>query len=62
MNMIPLAIWGHKLDKDSLFAAVKLIVMLVQSNDLVIEASYIYCYALTLIINGKTSPEAFKMI
>lgn len=44
--MVPVAIWGHKLDEDSLFAAVKLVVMMTHSHELVVEGCYLYCYAI----------------
>ena len=60
MRMVPLAIWGHKLDSASLHAAVKLVVMLTHSHELVIESCYLYCFALQQLINGKSTIEAFK--
>jgi ADP-ribosylglycohydrolase len=59
--MVPIAIWGHKLDSDSLFAAVKLVVMLTNSHELVVEACYLYCFAIQQLINGKTATEAFNL-
>ena len=44
--MVPVAIWGLKLDPDSLYAVVKIVVMMTNCNELVIEACYLYCYAL----------------
>ena len=57
--MIPVAIWGHKLDPESLFAAVKLVVMMTNSHELVIECCYTYCFALTKLINGSSATDAF---
>jgi hypothetical protein len=31
------------------------------SNDIPIEACYLYCYAISLLINGATPAEAFKL-
>ena len=59
--MVPVAIWGHKLDKDSLHTAVKLVVLMTHSNKLVIEACYLYCFAIIQLINGNTSIEAFNL-
>jgi len=59
LRMVPLAIWAHKLDQASLHAAVKLVVMLTHSHELVIESCYLYCFALQQLINGKTAVEAF---
>lgn len=59
--MIPVAIWGHKLDRDSLFAAVKLVVMMTNSHELVIESCYTYCFALCQLINGQPPIEAFNL-
>lgn len=54
-----MAIWGYKLDSESLFAAVKLIVMMTNSHELVIESCYTYCFALTKLINGQKPTDAF---
>jgi len=45
--MVPIAVWGHKLDKDSLFSAVKLVVLMTHSHDIVIECCYLYCFAIS---------------
>lgn len=59
--MVPIAIWGQSLDKDSLQAAVKLIVMMTNSNELVIEVCYLYCYAINLLLKGKNAIATFNM-
>ena len=46
LTMVPVAIWGHKLDPESLYGAVKLVVMMTHCHELVVEACYTYCYAL----------------
>jgi len=48
--MMPLAIWGFKLDSESLYAAIKLVVMMTHSNELVIEACYLYCFGIQKLI------------
>jgi ADP-ribosyl-[dinitrogen reductase] hydrolase len=60
LRMIPVAIWGHKLDPVSLHAAVKLVVMLTHSHELVIESCYLYCFAIQQLINGSTTAEAYN--
>ena len=35
--------------------------MMTHSNEIAIEASQLYCYAISLLIRGKSSAEAFKM-
>ena len=46
IRMVPVAIWGHKLDADSLYGAVKLVVMMTHCHELVVEACYLYCFAI----------------
>lgn len=57
MRLTPLAIWAHKLSSDELFEAVKLQTYLTHPNEIAIHASYLYCYALKLILNGNTKNE-----
>ena len=59
--MVPVAIWGHKLDSDSLYAAVKAVVLMTHSHELVLEVCYLYCFALQQLINGKTTTETFEL-
>ena len=59
--MLPIAIWGQSLDKDSLHAVVKLIVMMTNSNELVIEVCYLYCYAIKLLLKGKNPVTTFNL-
>ena len=59
--MVPIAIWGHKLDPESLHAAVKLVVMMTHSHEIVIEACYLYCFAIQQLIKGSNATEAFNM-
>ena len=61
MRLTPFAVWAHKLPKAELFIAVKVQTMLTHLNDIAIEASYLYCYAISLMLNGHTSEEAFNM-
>ncbi len=59
--MLPVAIWGHKLDKENLHAAVKLVVMMTHCHEVVVEACYLYCFAIQQLIRGKTGSETFNM-
>ncbi len=61
MRITPFAIWAHSLPKEDLFTAVKLQTMLTHTNEIAIEASQLYCYAISLLIKGHTSLEAFNM-
>jgi ADP-ribosylglycohydrolase len=61
LTMVPVAIWGHKLDRNSLYAVVKLVVMMTHSHELVVEACYIYCFAIQQLIKGETSVNAFYL-
>ena len=58
--MVPVAIWGHKLDSNSLYAVVKLVVLITSSNPLVIEVCYLYCYAIKQLIKGRRATETFN--
>jgi ADP-ribosylglycohydrolase len=46
LRMAPIALWGQNLDPDSLFALVKLVVMMTHSHELVVESCYLYCFAI----------------
>ncbi len=46
LRMVPIAVWGYKLDSDSLFASVKLAVMGTHSHEIVVECCYLYCFAI----------------
>ena len=61
MRLTPFAVWAHRLSKEDLFKAVKLQTKMTHSNDIPIEACYLYCYAISLLINGATPAEAFKL-
>ena len=61
MRLTPFAVWAYKLPKEELFIAVKLQTMMTHSNDVAIEASFLYCYAICLLINGYSSQETFNM-
>ncbi len=40
----------------------KLLTSLTHSNDLIIEASQLYCYAITLLIKGYSLLDVFKLV
>ena len=61
MRLTPFAVWAHKLPKEELFLAVKLETMMTHSNSVAIEACYLYCYAIGLLINGYSSQDTFNM-
>ena len=61
MRLTPFAVWAHKLPKEELRIAVKLQTMMTHSNEIAIETSYLYCYAIGLLIKGYTSIDAFNM-
>jgi len=60
MRLTPFAVWAHKLPKEELKIAVKLQTMMTHSNEIAIEASYLYCYAISLLILGASSIEAYN--
>ena len=61
MRLTPFAVWAYRLEKEDLFDAVKLQTMMTHSNEIAIEASQLYCYAISLLIRGKSSTEVFNM-
>ena len=61
MRLAPFAAWIHNLPKKDLYIAVKLQTMLTHSNEIAIEASYLYCYAISLLIKGETSDNVYKL-
>ena len=60
IRIIPLAIWGYKLPKEELYAAVHAYTMITHSAYAAIEATYLYCYAITLLIDGKSPVEVYN--
>lgn len=61
MRISALAVWGSKLPKDELYEAVKLVTCLTHSNQIAIDASYLYCYAIVLLINGKSATQTYTL-
>ena len=61
MRLAPFAVWTHILPKKDLYIAVKLQTMLTHSNGIAIEASYLYCYAISLLIRGESPDKVFKL-
>ena len=59
--MVPVSIWGHYLDPESLHAVVKLVVMMTHSNELVVETCYLYCYAIKQLLAGFSASETFEL-
>jgi ADP-ribosyl-[dinitrogen reductase] hydrolase len=55
MRITPLAVWGHKLSKDDLYLAVKYQTMFTHANPTAINATYLYCYAIKLLIKEDLS-------
>ena len=49
-RILPLAIWGHLLSNDDLYEAVKLVCFFSHSKPAVIDACYLYCLAVKLLI------------
>jgi len=55
MRVTPLAVWGHKLSKDDLYHAVRYQTMFTHANPTAINATYLYCYAISILINKDYS-------
>ena len=60
-RVIPLAIWGHRLNSDSLHAAVKLVVLITNSNESVIEACYLYCFAISSLLRDNDAKKTYQL-
>jgi len=59
MRITPLAVWGHKLSKEELYEVIKLETSMTHSNQIAIDASYLYCFAIVQLINGKTAKDTY---
>eukprot|EP00347_Sterkiella_histriomuscorum_P003232 403365085 len=54
MRITPLAVWASKLSNEDLYKAVHLQTYFTHCNKAVIEATYLYCLVIKLILNGET--------
>lgn len=55
MRLAPFAVWAAQLRSDEdLFEAVRLYCLLTHSHELVVEASYIYCYTIRYLITSES--------
>jgi hypothetical protein len=50
------------MDKDDIYLAVTLETMFTHTKKLAVGACYLYCYAIKLLINGKTRTETIDEI
>jgi len=63
IRITPLAVWAYKLSKADLYLTVKLETAFTHTNGKVIEACYLYCYAISLMIKGgKTMKEVYQIV
>ena len=62
MRITPLALYCSLMNKDDMYMAIALQTMFTHPMKLAIEACYLYCYAISLLINGKTRSETFQEI
>ena len=60
MRISPLAVWGYKLEPAELYEAVKLQTALTHSNGVAIEACYLYCFAIGILIKTGDAQEAYE--
>ena len=51
--MAPVAVYGCQLKKEDLFELVRLVVSFTHTHQQVIEVCYLYCFAITRIMNGS---------
>ena len=61
MRITPQAVWGYKLGKEDLYNAVMLQTGLTHLHKTAVDTSYLYCYAIGILINTGDSDLAFKM-
>jgi len=60
MRITPLAVWGHKLGKEDLYNAVLLQTALTHQNKFAVDACYLYCYAISILIKTGNMDEAYE--
>ena len=53
MRLTPQAIWGHQLSNDKLRETVELQTRFTHSNQVAIDSSYLYCFAIKLLIDRR---------
>lgn len=61
MRITPLAVWGHRLSsKEDLYNAVLLQTALTHQNKFAVDACYLYCFAIGILINTGDLDLAYK--
>ena len=61
MRCTPLAVFCHKLDPGQLEAVVRSDVGFTHSNPTVIDAVFLYCFAIGKLLNGASGQDAFDL-
>jgi ADP-ribosylglycohydrolase len=46
VRIIPVALWAYKLNNNELYEVVRLVTSFTNTNEIVIEASYLYCFSI----------------
>jgi hypothetical protein len=54
-----MAVWAHNLSGDDFYYAIKYQTMLTHSNQIAIDACYLYCFAIKLLIINGSSKDAY---
>ena len=60
MRITPLAVWAHKLPKEDLYNAVLLQTALTHQNKFAVDSCYLYCLAISVLINTGDPELAYK--
>lgn len=61
-RILPLAIWGYQLSNDDFYEAVKLVCFFSHCKPAVIDACYLYCLAVKLLIQDMKPREVYEEV
>ena len=62
MRITPLALYCSSMNKDDMYMAITLETMFTHPLKLAIDACYLYCYAIKLLIDGMSRSDTFEEI
>jgi ADP-ribosylglycohydrolase len=62
MRIIPLAVFCSNLPINEMYAAVTLQTLFTHPSQIAIDACYLYCYAISLLIKGDSMVKAFDEV
>ena len=61
MSISTIAVWCRNLSKEDIFNAVSIFTMLIYTNEIAWKCAYLYCYAISIIINENDPAKAYEM-